>query len=329
MRRVTPTLFVLCAATASALPAPACNPESAALNILGRQGLNLLRPARSYITPGGLFVKGKGLPVYVDSYNEISPEPGNLIDFDAVILEETKNKSFGVGFAFDLAAKLLAAPLGVTAKQDQSVSIAQVETTGKRLTTPALDKLIAKGTKTSSAARTELQKKNDVYVVQEIYLAKDINLQSTSKQELAVGYNDGKAVNACGAGGGKEDSKQGSKEGSKEGSKDAQKEKSPTTESKSAAAPPASESTKPAAPAAKAAVSLCRDGKFTLKMHTDKVLPFAVRLARVRLQGADLVRDTTSDIKTTLGVQPGELPAARIGESFEITGLQHRQRGTK
>jgi hypothetical protein len=81
-----------------------CDAEKDALTLFSDQGLNLLRPARDYIQPGGMVFLVKGGPAeYDDPADPVTAEKGNLTDFKAVILSQTKNKTSAFSAALSLA----------------------------------------------------------------------------------------------------------------------------------------------------------------------------------------------------------------------------------
>lgn len=299
----------LAIATGAATAAQRCDARTEALNLFGRQGLNLLRPARDYIRPGGLvFIPRNSSPEYDDPADPMAPESGNLADFRAVILEETETRSTGFGIALDLVNWVLPAPLGLKMSGEREVSLGGVETTGLRLQTTAVDALL-KRPGTAGAAIPELKRGLRVFIVQEVYKATSLDLKATNNQKLNVSFNDGTAVSACSDGG------------------------STPAESKPAAAKPASAAAKPAAGAAatvqlptpKLGVSVCVDRGFTLKFKTTDPLPFAVRLAELELSDGQLRRRRASSVNTTLG--GGEIGAAVVdAQEPAIDNLQRRKR---
>lgn len=338
MTNRTLSVWLVLMAAAPSLIAQGCSAESVALKLVQSQGLNLLRPARTYITPGGMFVKGKGTPVYVDSYEEVSPESGNLIDFDAVMLEEASGKTFGIGFAFELGAKLLAKPLGLQAKQNTDVKLAQVESKGQRLRTTAVDDLLKAGKKTAAAALAEIKQKNQVYLVQEVYRTSDFSLEAAAEQGLSVTYGGGKPVADCAAGGGDAKPKDaGNAKADAKAAPDTGKGDQAVKDAAKGVTESAKDAVKPTTPAAKetpastpaatpaAGVAFCREGQYTLKLHTPSPLPFAVRLVKLHVRDGVLQRDTAATMKITLGT--AEVAAAPLNDSWEITNIERR--GTK
>jgi hypothetical protein len=275
-----------------------CNAQSAAYSLFTRQGLNLLRPARDYIKPGGMvFVPKKGNPEYEDPKDDVASDKGNLADFKASILEETANKKTGLGAAVSLATTIVPMPVSAGAQSGKQVSLKQIDTTGVRLNTDALDRLIA-APNTSKAAAAELQRGVRVFVVQEIYSATSLDLHAEDDKAFNLHFNDGKAVADCKLAGQSKDTKS-----------DTTKKDSTSTSSKLSSLG--------------AGVALCVADDYTLKLQTKEAIPFAVRLAEVKLVQGAVVRDRGSVLKGTLG--PGEISASLIStEKPVLSGLVRR-----
>ena len=317
----------LSASAGMVVNAASCDPRQHALDVFKRQGLNLLQPARDYVRPGGLVVVAKDRAEYEDPRDGVAGETGNLTNFRSIILQETQKKSAAFGAALALANSIL--PIGVQLSGSSMVSLAQIETTGVRLTTDALDELMRKP-KTSAAARAELQQKHRVFVVQEVYQAKSLDLQSADQKALAVHYNDKTAVAECKTPAGTVD---------KPSSPEVPAEKSKTVKPSTAPSPnPAS----PATPASSApggaeskpsekkspdttavgtglgvGVAVCRSGDFTLKLTASEPIAFAVRLAELEMSPDGSLRRKREGIGVSLG--PDRIGAALAHPSGALT----------
>jgi len=283
-------LLGLFAAIAISAAQNGCNAQSAAYSLFANQGLNLLRPARDYIQPGGMvFVPKKGNPEYDDPKDEVASEKGNLTDFKASILEETANRKTGLGAALSLATTIVPVPISAGAQSGKQVSLKQIDTTGVRLNTDALDRLIA-APNTSKAAAAELQRGTRVFVVQEIYKATSLDLHAEDNKAFDLHFNDGKAVADC-----KLASQSGNTK-SDNATKDTGKTQTNTSSS--------------AQSKLGAGVALCIADDYTLKLTTKDPIPFAVRLAELEMPQGTLQRNRGSIFKGTLG--GGEISAALV-----------------
>jgi hypothetical protein len=321
-RRFLAITFLNCTLGATCLTA-ACNPQTAALDLFYRQGLNLLRPARDYITPGGMvFVTKDGAVDYEEAKKgESAFEKGNLTDFRAAILDETENKSAGFGLALSLAKAVV--PLGIAAglSSEQEVSLGGIETTGTRLTSEAIDELIDKP-KTKAAAIRDLLAGNRVFIVQEIYQATSLDLKASTSNSLSVTLNDGAAVAKCAAddktkddgsgqksdkqpvAGDKKDDGSGQKPNKQPAPSDTKQPQPSTDKSGKPSEAPGTKSDKSqggATPGYAGGVAFCMEGDYTLKLRATKPIPFAVRLAEVKNEGGKVVRVRSRTIKITLG----------------------------
>lgn len=329
---------VLMAIAAANVIAQSCDAQKRALGIFAEQRLNLLRPARDYIQPAGLvFLPKGGPPEYDDPVEPVRPEPGNLTDFRAVILEETRKRSTGFALALGLANWVLPVPVGLKLAGNDEVSLGGIETTGVRLQTTAIDGLL-KRNPVANAVVPELKRGLRVFVVQEVYKATSLDLKSSTGQKMDVSFNDGTAVATCARDEAK-DAKQGTaaKPDEKKQEKPDEKKQEKPAESKPAETKPAEtrpgeaktgssteDKTKSMLPKIGAAV--CRASDFSLKFTTTNPIPFAVRLAELELRDGQLRRKRGADvITTTLG--PGEISASLVDATEPaVTKLRHRRK---
>jgi hypothetical protein len=314
-----------------------CNAQSAAYGLFTSQGLNLLRPARDYIQPGGMvFVPKKGNPEYEDPKDDVGSEKGNLTDFRASILEETANKKTGLGAALSLATTIVPVPISAGAQSGKQVSLKQIDTTGLRLNTDALDRLIA-SPNTSKAAAAELQRGMRVFVVQEIYKATSLDLHAEDNKAFDLHFNDGKAVADCKltnqSSSTKSDNAATDKKNSSTGTnaKDSSSTGSADKPAGSAAKGSGQTKTAPASSAQSklgAGVALCVADDYTLKLTTKDPIPFAVRLAELEMSQGTVQRNRGSVLKGTLG--GGEISAALVNkETPAIDRLRYRPKTQK
>jgi hypothetical protein len=323
-------LFGLVVAIAISAAQGGCNAQAGAYSLFTKQGLNLLRPARDYIQPGGMvFVPKKGNPEYEDPKDSVSSEKGNLTDFKASILEEAANKKAGLGASLTLATTILPMPISAGAQSGKQVSLKQIDTTGIRLSTDALDHLIASAN-TSKVAAAELQRGMRVFVVQEIYKATSLDLHAEDSKAFDLHFNDGKAVADC-----KLTNKSGDTKTADAAKKDDKKNPSTSTDKKdssptgsegkkgntgSAAKNGSGQSQTNAASSAlsklQAGVAVCLADDYTLKLTTKDPIPFAVRLAELELLQGTVQRNRGSVLKGTLG--GGEISAALVNSQTPV-----------
>lgn len=327
-------VFGLLVAIAISVAQNGCNAQSAAYGLFAKQGLNLLRPARDYIKPGGMvFVPKKGIPVYEDPKDEVASDKGNLADFRASILQETENKKTGLGAALSLATTVIPVPISAGAQSSKQVSLKQIDTTGVRLNTDTLDKLIA-SPKTNKAATQELQRGMRVFVIQEIYEATSLDLQAEDNKAFDLHLNDGKAVADCKQTGQSGDSTSDSKtsdnkntssgttgkDGSSSGAANKSTNQGAATSGKGQSQANPSSSTQPKLGAG---VAFCVADNFTLKLTTKEPIPFAVRLAELELSQGTVQRNRGSIFKGTLG--GNEISAALVDKQKPtLDGLKRR-----
>jgi hypothetical protein len=296
-------------ALGTVVQAASCDARARALDLFKEQGLNLLQPARDYIVPGGLFVVARGAkPNYEDPRDPVAPESGNLTDFRAVILQQTATHSTSFGGALALAATVL--PFNVGLRGNSEVRLGQIQTTGVRLRTDAVEALIEKA-RTREAIKTQLSQGRRVFVVQEIYKATSLNLQAANNKALDVTYNDQRAIAECkeavlkgseaspspsvkptDATSPKNEAKPTAKDAKPEGAKTPAASPSPGESKPSAAASP-----KPAS----GGVAACRSGQFELTLSITDPIPFAVRLVELERKGDLVRRKPGGTLSTTLG----------------------------
>ncbi len=291
-----------------------CNAESAAIQLFTKQGLNLLRPARDYIRPGGMvFVPKRGLPEYDDPKDDVPSEDGNLTDFQATILQETANKTTSLGAALSLATTVIPMPISAGVQSNRSVSLKQIDTSGLRLHTTALDTLIGMPN-TSKAAADELRRGTRVFIVQEIYKAASLEVRAEDSKAFDVKLNDGTPVKECKAAQPTESDKdksdaqlskptEPSKDPSKPATSTDKTKSTPTSVAKPKTLGDTASGTAPGDAKSKigGSVEVCLADNFSLKMNTKQPIPFAVRLAEVELSGGTLQRRRGQIFQGTLG----------------------------
>jgi hypothetical protein len=314
-----------------------CDVQKDALALFGNQGLNLLRPARDYIKPGGLiFIQKGGTPDYENPKDPISSDAGNLTDFQAAILEETLNKSTGLGVAFSLA-KSVVPSISADFQNDRAVSLKGIDTTGSRLDTDPLDKLIA-ATNTSKAAASWLGSKDAkskgkrVFVVQEIYKANSLDLHADDNKKLDLKLGDQSAVVNCQkAGDGSGNSSSGASTGSSQNKQNSSSDNS-SSNSSSASTSQKNSANKNGTGKTKAntsqlpglsnlgvGVAGCMSDDYTLKLQTKNPIPFAVRLAELELSNGTVQRIKSGKVYTgTLGPKTQEISGSLVDQDTPV-----------
>ncbi len=314
-----------------------CNPEQATLNLFRRQGLNLLKPARDYIKVGGLMVKGKRVD-YIDPFDAPPGNTGGGSAFTAIILTEARQSTAGFDLAVGMVRALLPGSADVAGESNTQLKLDQINATGKRLTYQELDDLLLQPA-TAAQIRTELKQGREVFFVQEVYSAEEVQVSASDRRALRVKYGDGSAVRDCettpptgaktdqaksggekpgeaqggkkeGAEGGKAPEQAAAEKGAATADKGAQPDKAP----KQAAGQDASTGGKGKETAGQAAAGdskpsvtfgLCRAGSYTLKFKSatpGQYMPFAVRLRQVEIRDGQLaLRNGTVTISGALG----------------------------
>jgi hypothetical protein len=310
-----------------------CDAQKDALTLFSRQGLNLLRPARDYIKPGGMiFIAKGGVPEYDDPADRVVADKDNLTDFRAAILAETSNKTTGFSAALSLAQSIMPLSLKAGAQTSSQASLKGIDTTGVRLSTQDLDKLIAKPN-TSQAAATELPRGTRVFVVQEIYKATSLDLEAKDSKSFDLTYNDGTAVANCkDTGAPQKPASDSSKPETKNGgqstaggnaqsgspAKPAAKKPSDTQKPQAGTNKPSGQSaTTP--PKIGAGVAVCVADDFSLKFQTKDPIPFAVRIAELELVGGVVRRRRSAKpFVGTLG--NGEISGSLVDDQSPVIG---------
>ena len=330
-----------------------CDPRSEALGLFASKGLNLLSPARDYIKPGGMvFLTKGGHPEYDDPADSVGPENGNLTDFRANILEEALHKTSKLSAALSLAKTILPMSFSADAQSDSDVSLKGIETTGVRLSTEALDRLIGMPN-TSQAAAHELANKTRVFIVQEIYLAKSLDLSTGKTRAFSLKYDNGSVIADCrpasdsgsksgtatpakkdvtltkeaagGSGTGKAAQTATKKEhAAKDATGGSGTGTGTPTEAKTGAAGTKGTGQSGSGPAAdgtsklQAGVAVCVSEAYTLKLNTQVPIPFAVRLAELKLSGKTVVRDRSGKTFTSTLGRGSEISGAVVSDSEPV-----------
>lgn len=321
MRRRSAVVAVGIALSMITLQAQRCDPQSTGLQILTKQGLTLLRPARDYVRVGGIVVKaGNGRAQYLDPFDPVSEVPGTTVPFRAVILRETRQRTSSLGTVIQGLAAIVPLPVGLTYDAAQEVALSQINASGARLPTAELRRLIG-SQDTKKVLFAELQKRQRVFVVQELYATTELEITSHVGNQLNVTYGE-KQLQGC--------------SGTQSGTttpqaKDEQQRSSEQREE-----------------SASARILACRSSTASVKLQAEAPVPFAVRLAEVGLTvngdgpevgvaeiaGAGSIpaevskipeqnTDKRRTITLRLEVKPG---AARFDERPVIEGMVRRPR---
>jgi hypothetical protein len=322
----------------ASLAQSSCDAQSAAIDLFASKGLNLLGPARDYIKPGGLFfVPPKpGIPDYDDPADPVTAEPGNLMNFQADIMQETKSKTSKLSAVLAFAKAIVPLSFGAGAENDTDVSLKEISTTGVRLTTNALDALIQQpNTKKSAYDSLDPKDKVRVFVVQEVYKARTLDLSASSGKAFALTYDDsGKPVEDCGTPNNGAKSDDSTKKSTDTTSKSTNTTSKASDTSKAAATSNKSTSKASNTPGAtdgtaklQAGLSGCISQGYTLIMNAADPIPFAVRLAELERYGTAVRRSHKGKpVYATLGSKT-EIGNGVVSESGPIaTQLTHNRR---
>ena len=312
--------------TISLITLIACDLQKAALKIFTSQGLTVLQPARDYIALGGIVVLPKnGRPQYIDPYDTLNGSDGTYSNFSAIIQQQTQNQSTGIEAAVGTLASFIPVSAGLNFTNGQQVQLAQIDTGGTRLTTQMVLSLLKKDA-TSAAIRTQLQTGNRVFLIQEVYTAKSMDLKSASNTALDASYAGAGSLPTCnasptGAGGA-------SSSGSGQPGTSGNNAAAPTANGASAThsgatggAGATSTNTNAASPSSSASgnsagagisFGVCRASQFEISFQSQTPIPFAVRLNEVIVKPGGYLdlNYTQYKIPNTLGA--GEVTATAV-----------------
>jgi hypothetical protein len=308
----------------------ACDePTKQAQKILMDQGVILLQPARDYVKPGGLVVlPSHGRPSYLDPYDDMGSQPGNYVDFKAIVMGQTKNQVTGLGVALSAIGKLLPMPVALTYSGQQQITLSQITSGGQRLLTPMVSALIKRNA-TAGALHGQIAQNNRVFVVQEVYTAKALSLTTADKTELQVSYSSAGSLRECtlpsanastGSGNAPEQKASTSADATTNQNKGAPVGTTPAKGNAITSTPnPASLGV---------AVGFCRAGSATLTLHSENSFPFAVRLNEiVSTPGGLDIKYGSFKFPGTLGDSDVERATAVISNTNsvlnELTHAQH------
>jgi hypothetical protein len=312
-----------------------CDARAAALKLFASKGLNLLNPARDYIQPGGLvFLAKGGVPQYDDPADPVTPEPGNLINFQSDIMQETQTKTSKLSAALFFATSIIPNSISASLENDNDVSLKEIATTGVRLNTNALDELIAQpNTKRSAYDALDPKGNVRVFVVQEVYKAKSLDLSASPTKALSLKYDNGDVVADCSTANNSDKTNDSStKSDTTPKTSDATTKKNDTTSNAPAKATDSGSKgagNTPAAPDGtsklQAGLAACISDKYTLKMNATDPIPFAVRLAELERYGTSVRRSRKGKpVYTTLGAKT-EIGNGMISDTTPVVdGIIHR-----
>ena len=180
------------------------NPETASKQLFTNMGLSLLQPERSYIAPGGIVVLTQGgLPMYMDPLDNPNPtgnseDNTNEVDFQAVFASVAKSDHTGLQLAVQLVSTVLPASGGLQVGSDSQVTLDQINASGRRMLSGALQSFINAGS-TAAELKAQLSSGNNAraFVVQEVYQSTSMSIKSTTNTSIDVSLTSGQPVPAC------------------------------------------------------------------------------------------------------------------------------------
>lgn len=248
------------------------DPEKAVLAIFSKQGLTLLKPARDYVTVGGLVTATGGRARYDDPFDAVPATAP--VAFNAIIPEETKKDTAQFGVVFSQLANVVPLPVGLKVDSSIEVKLAAISSRGQRLRSTDLLAL-ANRPETQQQAFQALSNGGRAFLVQDVYLGKSVSVNTTRKGGLQATLG-GAEVPSCSTA------------------------PAPTPALPAAAASgnstpstnPAAGSPQPAIPPTKndaaqlkpsVGVTACREGNYSLRFSSDTDIPFAVRLVELAI----------------------------------------------
>jgi len=295
-----------------------CDPQDKIVQIFSNQGLTLLKPARSYIALEGIVVlPRKGRMQYIDPYDRLAPSEGTASDFSAVLHQEVDNEATGIQAAVSALAAVVSVPLGLQFDKAQQVQLDEIDSSGTRYASPAIDALLKKQN-TSDKIRSLLKPGlgSRVFLVQEIYTAKSLSIKTSSGGDLNASFGGGGKPPTCST------DTAVSKDSSAPATttpKSPADDENKTTEIEAAAkavknavTTPLSNSNAAAAGTSEAksgsdgaiSVGVCKKTTASLSFTTGSYIPFAVRLNEVEIAPGNILQVKVTDFKvpkTTLG----------------------------
>src|ERR1700741_4366222 len=112
------------------LVAQGCDATSAAMKVFRDQGLVVLKPARTYVRPGGLVSLKGHTARYRDAADPVPTDEKLATPFSATIMSETLNKATGFGAALSAIGSIVTAPLNLKFNASSRVSLAQIDASG-------------------------------------------------------------------------------------------------------------------------------------------------------------------------------------------------------
>lgn len=330
-----------------------CNPEQDALKLFSQQGLTVLKPARSYIALGGIFVVPKsGTPVYLDPYDSLPTNGSGANPFQAVIMQQSSSNSTGLAAAVGTLGGLVPVPAGAKFSNAKQVQLAQIDATGNRYTSQEIAALIHM-TNTANALNDQLPAEgkngNRVFVVQEIYTGKSLSLKSSDNTSLAAAVFGSVQPQNCSSSsngdssapttGGTSTSGAAASGGTTTAGADQSKMKPGTASQNAAKSTPAAAGAKPSqanntggtAGSSNVGVSvgMCWADAFTLSFQSQNAIPFAVRLNEVTRGTGDLLQVKITNFKVptaALGAEDVSATALIAPDTNVLTHLIHKRR---
>lgn len=278
-------LLVMCSVVvaSASLYAQSCDATAAAAKVFKDQGLVVLKPARTYVKPGGLVSLKGDAARYRDPADPVPTDPKVATPFSATIMSETRGKTTGFGSAISAISSFVTAPLGLKFNSSSQVSLAQIDATGVRLIDDAVEAQIAKPRIAAKLMEWITVDDADAFIVQEVYLAKSLDLSASTTGALDVTFGDGKAPGTCAA---KPSAQSGTsgKQPAAPSSGVGGGNSTPASPASVASAEAAKQEAAKSGASIGVGVELCKTSDSKLRFETGSHIQFAVRLVQIEFR---------------------------------------------
>jgi hypothetical protein len=325
-------LLVIGVVAVATLGAQGCDAEKAALKVFKEQGLIVLRPARDYVRVGGLVSVRQNTATYRDPGDRVPTSSEMATKFRALVMQQDNKSSTGIGAALSALGSIVPIPVGLKLDSSRQMTLAQIDTGGVRLRSDALDAQIQKP-RTKAKMLELIGAGSEVFIVQEVYTAKSLDLKATTNAAFGVSLGLGELQSCATGGQDKAKEKEKSEEPKKEGAADQGKKQAAADAKPANATTPAvkddvkseaNDNSKEEGTAV--SVSVCRASEFTLRFAATEAIPFAVRLAPIEKVGAQgiRIRDGNFKFPKSLGSSRIEKATAEMPERSALS-LQRGQ----
>ncbi|MEO8359551.1 MAG: hypothetical protein ABI672_05945 [Vicinamibacteria bacterium] len=284
---------------------------------------------------GGIMVRrGNGPTEYIDPLGQIASTPDDGAAFNAVIMQESMQKTAKFGVVLGLIKSILPGSLDLGGGATSDVKLDQITATGRRLKDDEVKRLIA-SKETAAEITKDLGDGLTVWVIQEVYNAEELRVSASTQVGFDVKFAGGQTVQDCGpqpkttpsAASTQEKKAEAKTASSPKAAQETDTSKKEEQKDPATATPPTQSAS---AEKISAGLSVCRSGSASLSFKSATAgerIPFAVRLKQIELPKGGQLSIKRGGVVPNVTLGPNSPEFALVNAQVpEIANLTRRKR---